>query len=158
MEKTSFSVGDSVLIVQFKRKGRIVAGPNQKGEFQVDCGGLPLWISAEKLALSDATPQKTAVKSSTKRRRKEVTSVGSSTLRLDLHGMRKDQALEKLEEMIDRAMRSEGARGESVCIELIHGLGTGTLRDAVWRYLKDCRVVSSFRQDSKNPGVTWIYL
>ena len=157
--KAGFSVGDPVTLVEFRRKGTIVAGPNQKGEYQVQCGALAIWVLAAKLALADASLSIEKPKEAVKKRKKSEKVVATQTrIRLDLHGMNRDEAIRKLESTLDLAMRSEGARGESVCIELIHGLGKGTIRDAVQKYLSQSKVISSFRPDVQNPGVTWVYL
>ncbi len=51
--------------------------------------------------------------------------------RCDLRGLRVDEALDRLAEALDRAM----AQG-SASLAIVHGIGTGALRDAVRRHLR----------------------
>lgn len=73
--------------------------------------------------------------------------------RLDLHGLRVDEAISALEYRIDQAALAGLDR-----IEVLHGIGSGRIRDALFRHLPTLKVVKSFRPDDSNPGVTWIYL
>jgi DNA mismatch repair protein MutS2 len=59
---------------------------------------------------------------------------------LDIRGMMAEEAIPTLERYIDSAVMS---RLNSVTI--IHGKGTGALRDAVWRSLKQNRQAKRFR-------------
>jgi len=72
--------------------------------------------------------------------------------RLDLHGATVEEALARLVDAIDAALRQGADR-----LEAVHGKGSGRLRDALHRHLKTIAVVASFKLDPKNPGVTWIY-
>jgi DNA mismatch repair protein MutS2 len=72
--------------------------------------------------------------------------------RLDLHGLIVEQALAHLTDEIDRSLLRGADR-----IEVIHGKGSGRIRDAVHRHLASMSVVAEFRVDPANPGVTWAY-
>jgi DNA mismatch repair protein MutS2 len=63
---------------------------------------------------------------------------------LDLRGMETLDAIPALERYIDSAVM-----GKLKSATIIHGKGTGVLRQAVRQYLKSCKSVQSFR-----PGVT----
>jgi DNA mismatch repair protein MutS2 len=67
--------------------------------------------------------------------------------RLNLIGLRVDEALAELERFIDRA----GANGPSV-LTIIHGLGTGALKAAVAQYLKNHPIVASLRPGGPAEG------
>jgi dsDNA-specific endonuclease/ATPase MutS2 len=41
---------------------------------------------------------------------------------------------------------------------VVHGKGSGRIRDALHRELAALPVVASFRLDPQNAGVTWVYL
>ncbi len=65
---------------------------------------------------------------------------------VDLHGMDRDDAIRTL----DAEISHHAAIGTEV-IEIIHGRGTGALRDAVRNHLKSNKLVAYFR-DADHPG------
>jgi len=78
------------------------------------------------------------------------------SMRLDLRGMRGDEAVAELERFVDRAVL---AGRES--LEVVHGKGTGALRGAVHEFLKRCPSVRDFvmaNADEGGEGVTRITL
>jgi DNA mismatch repair protein MutS2 len=70
---------------------------------------------------------------------------------VDLHGLTVEDALARVVEAIDAALRRGADR-----LEVVHGRGSGRIRDALHRHLTTMTVVASFRLDPRNPGVTWI--
>jgi len=76
----------------------------------------------------------------------------NSSSRVDFHGLTKRQALEKLELLIDRALVDD-----TPSLEIIHGLGTGTIKTAIHQYLAKSKHIRAFKLDDLNPGVTWVY-
>ena len=142
-------IGSQVKTVGLPRCYTVIAGPNRRDQFQVALGQLTLWIDRSKLEL--ATEDK---KRATKiRKRPAAASATTKQRTLDLHGIRVKEALETLEQTIDRAL-VEG----TTQLEIVHGLGTGKLKVAIHHYLKSCRSISAFKLDDLNPGTTWIYL
>ena len=71
---------------------------------------------------------------------------------VDLHGLTVEDALRVLEKAMDRAIIEGHAR-----MEVVHGIGSGRVRQAVHTYLKGLSIIESFRVDDLNPGVTWVY-
>jgi DNA mismatch repair protein MutS2 len=69
-----------------------------------------------------------------------------ATARLDLRGARVEDALSALESRIDAVLLAGGER-----LEIIHGVGTGALRDAVRRRLRELAEVREVR-DADAPG------
>jgi DNA mismatch repair protein MutS2 len=59
-----------------------------------------------------------------------------------------DEALERIVDALDRA----ASAGKSK-IAIVHGRGTGALRDAIRRYLADSPYVTSFAPGSPEEGV-----
>lgn len=76
-------------------------------------------------------------------------SAGADTieLRLNLRGQRVDTALFELDQYIDRAVRAGVDK-----VEILHGKGTGTLRQAVQQHLKAHRQVADFRDGGHGEG------
>jgi DNA mismatch repair protein MutS2 len=66
---------------------------------------------------------------------------------LDLRGTRVDEALRKLETYLNEAcLAGMGS------VRIIHGFGTGAIRDAVHRLLKDHPLIASFHYGDKTEG------
>ncbi len=70
-------------------------------------------------------------------------------LELDLHAMTVDEAIPLVQEYIDEAFRS-GLKE----VRIVHGKGTGVLRQAVMRELKKHPLVKSFRIGDRFEGST----
>jgi DNA mismatch repair protein MutS2 len=67
--------------------------------------------------------------------------------RCDLHGLRVDEALDRLAYALDRA----ASAGRS-SLAISHGRGTGTLRKVVREYLRDCPYISHFSAAAQQDG------
>jgi DNA mismatch repair protein MutS2 len=81
---------------------------------------------------------------------KEYTpSSGADTIemRLNIRGQRVDTALFELDQYLDRAVRAGLDK-----VEILHGKGTGTLRQAVQQHLKAHRQVADFRDGGHGEG------
>jgi DNA mismatch repair protein MutS2 len=63
-----------------------------------------------------------------------------------------EEAIARVVEEIDLALRRGADR-----IEVVHGKGSGRIRDALHRELAKIPVIAKFRLDPRNPGVTWVY-
>ena len=71
---------------------------------------------------------------------------------LDLHGATVEEALRRVEDHVDRALR---AGLDS--IDLIHGRGSGRIKAAVHRLLAELSAVRRFEVTPANPGVTRVF-
>lgn len=61
---------------------------------------------------------------------------------IDLRGMRADEALQRVAYFVDEAIQFEQAR-----VRVLHGTGTGALRELVRNYLRTCPGVKSYRDE-----------
>jgi DNA mismatch repair protein MutS2 len=73
--------------------------------------------------------------------------LGTDSDRCDLHGLRVDEALDRLAYALDRA----ASAGRSN-LAINHGRGTGTLRKVVREYLRDCPYISHFAAAAPQEG------
>jgi DNA mismatch repair protein MutS2 len=71
---------------------------------------------------------------------------------LNLVGLRVDEALPLVDRLIDQAMLHGAGH-----VDIIHGVGTGRLKQAVWEHLKRHQAVKGLQADA-NPGVTVVDL
>lgn len=72
--------------------------------------------------------------------------IGSSSPSCDLHGLYVDDAIVEC----DSFLNNQFIKGEEV-VRIIHGRGTGKLREEIQKYLKTHELVKDFR-DSENPS------
>ncbi len=70
-----------------------------------------------------------------------------SSMELDLRGLRADEALSRLEEFLDGAVR-DGLRS----VRIIHGRGTGALRQVVRDHLARHPLARSFAPEARERG------
>jgi DNA mismatch repair protein MutS2 len=67
--------------------------------------------------------------------------------RIEVRGQTLDEALPSVEEFIDRSYRAGNRR-----LEVVHGKGTGTLRQAVRQMLRSHPLVSTFAGGERHEG------
>lgn len=158
-DKTSLTItiGTHVEVTNLKRRGIVCEGPNNKGEYAVQMGSMSIWISSKQLKVlfqqTKASTKKQALKKSKRIRNKHKSSSEKTSMQIDLHGLDKLAALEQLELTLDRALLEDRDS-----IEIIHGLGTGTLRTAVENYLRNSSHIANFQLLPNNAGTTIAYL
>jgi DNA mismatch repair protein MutS2 len=150
--------GDPVQISGAGR-GVLEAFPDRRGRVAVRVGGARLLVPMERVG---AVPTPEAESPVRKRARISVepappepglgSSAADGTERCDLRGLRVDEAEGRLVEALDRAVRAGLTE-----LPIVHGLGTGALRNAVRHYLKESPYVSEFAAappDAGGDGVT----
>jgi DNA mismatch repair protein MutS2 len=147
--------------VQVRGAGRGVleALPDRRGRVAVRVGSARLLVPRERVS---AAPTSEAGSPVQKRARISVEPAppepggGSAAAigagRCDLRGLRVDEAEDRLVAALDRAART----GQST-LSIVHGLGTGALRNAVRQHLKESLYVAEFApapSDEGGDGVT----
>jgi DNA mismatch repair protein MutS2 len=68
---------------------------------------------------------------------------------VDLHGMRVDEALSRIDDALDAALLAGLSE-----LRFVHGRSGGRIRGALHKRLRAISTVRSFRLDPRNPGVT----
>ncbi len=147
--------GDRVR-VDGEREGTLASLPDRKGRVGVHIGSAKLMLPAERVRVIEA-PREDADAPSVRSRvalpeRPEAAPLGGGTLRCDLRGQRVEEAIDLLAAEIDRAV-AEAQDG----VFVIHGHGTGALRQAVRAHLRGSPLVAKVRageQDEGGEGVT----
>jgi DNA mismatch repair protein MutS2 len=76
-----------------------------------------------------------------------IRKLSETSNELDLHGLTSDEALVRVDVFLHGAFRSGYYR-----VRIIHGKGTGTLRDAVHRYLSSHPLVFAHRRAGTAEG------
>ncbi len=133
--------GDEVLIVSLDRKAVLVEDPDRSGKVTVQAG-----IIKTKVAVSDLQLLEEEEVSVTNGKTKTAASgyrmSVSRDFRDELHlrGMTGDEAWRAVDKYFDEAQLAGFHT-----VRLVHGKGTGALKNALWKYLKTDRRVASFR-------------
>lgn len=153
----AFPVGSTVVVLSLGRKRGVVVEAGRGGRYRVQIDNTTVSCREGDVAAAPAD-QATRKKRQAGRKDQPYEHEAASTdafaaTRIDLHGLTVDEAIARVVDEIDKAVR----RGAD-CIEVVHGKGSGRIRDALHRELAALSVVASFRLDPRNAGVTWVYL
>ena len=142
LNPNELKVGQNVLVKKLEQVVILDSLPDKKGNVEIRIGNIKSKIHISKLAKTDK-------KVAPHLKKIQVSFDNSDNLlsRLDLRGMRVLEAIEYLDEKLDKAsLRGLGQ------ITVIHGYGTGALKSAVNDYLKTSPYVSKFRYGEEAEG------
>lgn len=131
-------VGTVVHVLSLNVNGTVASLPNAKGELYVQMGALRTQVALSDLELS--SEQETEKKAENGSGRIKMSKSMSISPECNLIGMRVDEALAVLEKYLDDAYLSHLPK-----VTIIHGRGTGALRDAVSQYCKRQKYIKSYR-------------
>jgi DNA mismatch repair protein MutS2 len=151
VDLTALKPGMHVTYGPWGKTGLVRAVDERRKKVQLDIGSVTLWAGVDDLA-PEAKQEKPSRGVTVRRDLKGP----APSMRLDLRGMRADEAVAELERFVDRAVLSGR---ES--LEVVHGKGTGALRGAVHEFLERCPSVQDFavaNADEGGEGVTRITL
>ena len=139
-EKKEFKVGDYVKISGLNSHGEIV--DIRRNEATVLTNGMKMKVKLSKLEpMHKPQIKKTTYKA-------HVESVSSRfPLELNLIGMRVEEGIAALDKYLDQAVVKHIKQ-----VRIIHGMGTGALRTAVWKDLKKQPNVSKFTSAGPSEG------
>lgn len=135
----TLKAGTDVEVLSYGQRGTIVE-QSGKEEYIVQMGILKMKIDAKDLSPLTKVENKTKVNVQRKAGPKVQTS-------LDLRGERYEQALHRLSQYLDSALLSNHPM-----VTIIHGKGTGALRDGVKAALKRHPQVARFEYSAPNAG------
>ena len=139
--------GDKVYIVNIDKEGVLLETPDKSGSVTVQAGILKTRTKISNLQLIVEKPQIISGKKS-----KPASDFHAKVNRdfrdeIDLRGLLGDEAWLAVDKYLDEAMLANFGR-----VRLIHGKGTGALRNALWQHLKGDRRIESFRLGQYGEG------
>ena len=146
--------GDSVLIVDIDKTGIVLQEPGKTGEVLVQTGMIKSRVPVENLRLLDAKKQRS--KAPAGKSMRTISSTKDNTtargmLELDLRGQTVEEAIMELDMFVNKSLLSNVSQ-----VTVIHGKGTGALRAAVHKYLRQCKQVKAFRLGVYGEGETGV--
>lgn len=142
--------GDEVLVRTYGQTGTLVKKHGQH-QWEVEMGILKMLVDDADLEKASAPSQPKAKKAKRPTRvvKAKANSQPSANIRakLDLRGFRYEAALAELDRYLDSAVLSNLNP-----VEIIHGKGSGALRQGVTQFLRSDRRVANFHFASANAG------
>lgn len=148
LKPTQIKLGDSVKVVSMGLKGTVSSLPDKSGKLFVQCGIIRSQVALNDLILIDeetlSTDNRMKRTSSGKLKMSKSYSVSTE---INLLGKTVDEALSELDKYLDDAYLAH-----LPSVRIVHGKGTGALRNAVQNYLRKNKIVKSYRQGEFGEG------
>jgi DNA mismatch repair protein MutS2 len=144
-------IGTVVAVRSLANKRGVVIDSNRRGRYRVQVEGLSTWCREQDLVAA-AEPKKKKKRVPPSGGTRSRSDESGPAIRVDLHGFRVEEAIAQVITEIDHALRRGADR-----VEIVHGRGSGRIRDALHEQLAKMPIVASFRLDPANPGVTWVH-
>lgn len=140
-------IGDSVKVLSLNLKGTVHTLPNAKGDLFVQMGILRSQVNINDLELIEETPAYGTKKTGSASGKIRMSKSASISTEINLIGMTVDEAIAHLDKYLDDAYIAH-----LPSVRIVHGKGTGALRNAVQNHLKRQRYVKSFRLGEAGEG------
>lgn len=143
---SDFKLGEDVRIISLNMEGTINSLPDSKGNLYVLCGIMRMQVKMDDIEFIDKPDiivKDMKFKSgdlSKKRHQKSLSKASSISMEINLLGKMVDEAIAELDKYLDDAYLSHLSS-----VRIVHGKGTGALRNAIHNYLKNVSYVSSYR-------------
>jgi len=142
-ENSTIAVGDRVRLVETGLEGVVLSVLEKKNELEIQAGDIKVKMKSagvEKVSsLPAATGPSPVLKTGSVKKR--------SSLELDLRGKRADEVEPKLDIYLNDAFVSSLSQ-----VRIIHGVGTGTVRQIVHDFIRGHPLVKSFGQAGNGDG------
>lgn len=143
-KKRAPKVGDDIIVLSYGQRGTLT-NQLKDGRWEAQVGLIKMTLEEKEFDLVQAQ-QETPVKKKQVNVVKRAAGKGPQA-RLDLRGKRYEEAMEALDAFIDQALLNNMAQ-----VDIIHGIGTGVIREGVTKYLQRNKQVKSFGYAPQNAG------
>lgn len=145
---SDFKLGESVKVLSMNLTGSVVSLPDAKGNLDVQMGILRSKVNISDLEIIDEKPN--YLQKTTKRTGKGKIKMNKSltvATEINLLGKTVDEAVAELDKYLDDASLAHLSS-----VRIVHGKGTGALRQGIHKYLKRQKHVKSFRLGAFGEG------
>ena len=140
-------VGDDIIVTAYGQRGTLTSQA-KNGNWEAQVGLIKMTLKADEFTLVRAQAEAQQPKKKQINVVKKATKAsGGPRARLDLRGKRYEEAMQELDAFIDQALLNNMSQ-----VEIIHGIGTGVIRDAVTKYLRRHRHVKNFEYAPQSAG------
>jgi len=135
-----FKLGDSVNVLSLGLKGTVSSLPNAKGDLFVQMGILRSQVNISDLELLDEPTITGPTLNKTGQGKIKMSKTLTISPEINLVGKTVDEALAVLDKYLDDAYLSHLPK-----VNIIHGRGTGALKNGIHTYLKRQKYIKSYR-------------
>lgn len=142
-----FKLGDAVNVLSLGLKGTVSSLPNAKGDLFVQMGILRSQVNISDLELIDEPVITGPNINRTGSGKIKMSKTATISTEVNLIGKTVDEALSVLDKYLDDAYLSHLPQ-----VTVIHGRGTGALKNAVHSHLKRTKYVKSYREGAFGEG------
>ena len=143
-KKRAPKIGDDIIVLSYGQRGTLT-NQLKDGRWEAQVGLIKMTLEEKEFDLVQAQ-QEAPVKKKQVNVVKRAAGKGPQA-RLDLRGKRYEEAMEALDAFIDQALLNNMAQ-----VDIIHGIGTGVIREGVTKYLQRNKQVKSFGYAPQNAG------
>lgn len=137
-------LGESVRIISIDKFGEVETLPDEKGDLNIQVGIMSVRSNIKDIERSESKEEVKAEKKTRSINKAKSKNISSE---INLIGRTVDEAIILLDKYLDDAYL---ARLKEV--RIIHGKGTGTLRDAIRKYLQNSKHVIEYREADYTEG------
>ena len=143
-KKRAPKVGDDIVVLSYGQRGTLT-DQLKDGRWEAQVGLIKMTLEEKEFDLVQAQ-QEAPVKKKQVNVVKRASGRGPQA-RLDLRGKRYEEAMNELDAFIDQALLNNMAQ-----VDIIHGIGTGVIREGVTKYLQRNKHVKTFGYAPQNAG------
>lgn len=139
-------VGDDIIVTAYGQRGTLTCQVKNK-VWEAQVGLIKMTLKEDEFTLTKVQEDQQPKKKSVAVVKKAQVASRGPRARLDLRGKRYEEAMTELDAFIDQALLNNMSQ-----VDIIHGIGTGVLREAVTNYLRRNKHVKSFAYAPQNAG------
>ena len=139
-------VGDDIIVTAYGQRGTLI-NQTKNGKWEVQVGLIKMMLKEDEFSLVKVQEEAQKPKKKQVHVVKKSKKSAEPRARLDLRGKRYEEAMQELDEFIDQALLNNIAQ-----VDIIHGIGTGVIREGVTKYLSRNKHVKSFGYAPQNAG------
>ena len=143
-KKRAPKVGDDIIVLSYGQRGTLT-NQLKDGRWEAQVGLIKMTLEEKEFDLVQAQQEAPVKKKQVNVVKRAVGKAPQA--RLDLRGKRYEEAMEALDDFIDQALLNNMAQ-----VDIIHGIGTGVIREGVTKYLQRNKQVKSFGYAPQNAG------
>ncbi len=134
--------GENVTLLDSSTSAVVITAPDKKGEVQVQAGVMKLKTNIVNLRRTDKKPKQIISKSS-----RPGLKMKKVAMEIDIRGKNAEEGIMEVDIFLDRAYSSHLTK-----VYIIHGKGSGVLRDRIQKHLKRHPIIKSFRLGEYGEG------